>query len=104
MNLIAFSRFARAAAYGALAFTAVSLPAAIPAPEKFLPADTLAVFCVPDAAKLNVAYHQSPQVQMWNDPAMKPFKDKFMTKLETEIVKPLEKELGVKFSDYTGLA
>jgi hypothetical protein len=35
---------------------------------------------------------------------MKAFKDKFVTRWDEEIVKPLEKEMGVKFSEYTALA
>src|SRR5208283_114778 len=37
------------------------------------------------------------------DPAMKPFKDKFINKLRAEVITPLEHDLGVHFDDYTGL-
>jgi hypothetical protein len=35
---------------------------------------------------------------------MKPFKDKFLAKWKSDVAGPLEKEFGVKFADYAGLA
>ena len=78
--------------------------AEIPAPEKFLPADTLLLITAPDLAKIRAQSHQSPQLQFWHDPAMKPFADKFMTRLQTELVGPLERDLGIHCSNYTALA
>src|SRR5690349_11932790 len=72
--------------------------------EKLLPNDTLVLVSVPDLAKYRAAIKSSPQSQFWNDPAMKPFKDKFIAKFKSDLVVPLEKELGVKFSDYQDLA
>src|SRR5882724_902351 len=77
--------------------------AAIPPAEKLLPDDTLVLLTVPDFAKLREIYKSAPQGQFWNDPAMKPFKDKFVSKWQEEFVKPLERELNVKFDDYTSL-
>jgi hypothetical protein len=77
--------------------------AAIPSPERLLPEDTLVMITAPDFAKLNTALKQQPQSQLWNDPAMKPFKDKFIAKWDEDLVKPIERELGVKFADYTSL-
>ncbi|HLP77415.1 MAG TPA: hypothetical protein VK327_10920 [Candidatus Paceibacterota bacterium] len=77
--------------------------AAIPAPEKLLPDDTLVVVTAPDFAKFRDIYKASPQTQLWNDPAMKPFKDHFLAKLQSELVQPLEKDLGVSLDDYTSL-
>jgi len=48
-------------------------------------------------------YRASPQTQLWSDPAMKPFKDKFVSKLSENLIQPLEKELGVELNDYTNL-
>lgn len=79
-------------------------PAEIPAPEKFLPADTLVLVTAPDLAKFRAHSRQSPQMKFWHDPAMKPFADKFMARLQTELVGPLERELGISFSNYTALA
>ena len=71
-----------------------------PPAEQLLPPDTLLVISTPDFTKLRAIYEQSPQVQFWNDLAMKPFRDKFMTKLKDEFVVPLERDLGVKFADF----
>src|SRR5258706_4514714 len=75
--------------------------AAIPTAEKILPQDTLVLLTIPDYAKLRDGYNNSPQKQFWNDPAMKPFKEKFFTKWREDFVKPLEHELNVHFDDYT---
>jgi len=83
-----------------LCFSASS--AVLPA-EKLLPDDTLAVFTIPDFTKAASIYHSSPQAQLWNDPAMKPFKDKFVDKFKSQFISPLENELGVHFADYAGL-
>ena len=50
---------------------------AIPSPEKILPEDTLFLVTAPDFSKLREIYKASPQSQLWNDPAMRPFKEKF---------------------------
>ena len=57
----------------------------------------------PDCARMREVYRSSPQTLLWHDPAMKPFRDKFMSKLNEELLQPLERELGVQFSDYTNL-
>jgi hypothetical protein len=77
--------------------------AAIPAAESLLPADTLLLVTVPDFGKLRDAARQSPQWLCWNDPAMKPFHDKFMANWNEKLVAPLERELGIRFDDYTRL-
>ncbi len=82
---------------------AAPVQAAIPPAEKLLPADTLFLVTVPDFAALRAASKQSPQFLLWNDPAMKPFRDKFMAAWNEKLVAPLERELGVKLSDYTDL-
>jgi hypothetical protein len=78
--------------------------ATIPPPEKLLPSDTLVVLTIPDYSKAQSVWAQWPSSQLWADSALKPFKDKFLSKWKTEMVEPLEKELGIKFSDYAGLA
>jgi hypothetical protein len=42
--------------------------------------------------------------RLWRDPAMKPFRDKFMGKLTGDLLTPLERQLGVQLADYAGLA
>jgi hypothetical protein len=77
--------------------------ATIPPVENLLPADTLFLLDAPDWAALRTASHQSPQWLFWNDPAMKPFHDKFVAKWEAEFVAPLERDLGVNPGDFAGL-
>src|ERR1051325_551768 len=77
--------------------------AAVPPVEKLLPDDTLFMVTTPDFTKARDSYHSSAQTQLWEDAAMKPFKDKFTAKLGEELIQPLEKDLGVKFNDYTNL-
>jgi hypothetical protein len=77
--------------------------AAIPPVENLLPADALFVLAAPDCTALRAAGHQSPQWLFWNDPAMKPFRDKFVAKWDEEFVAPLERDLGVKLGYFAGL-
>ncbi|HTL57298.1 MAG TPA: hypothetical protein VL361_16565 [Candidatus Limnocylindrales bacterium] len=78
--------------------------AAIPSPEKLLPDDTLIIVTAPDLGKLRADFKKTPQNQFWNDPAMKPFTEKFMSKWTEEVVKPLERDLGIKLNDLANLA
>jgi len=87
-----------------LAAAALPLRAAAPPPEQVLPADTLAFVTFPDWSAVRAARDQSAPVQLWNDPAMKPFREHFLTKWREEVVEPLERELEIKFADYAGLA
>jgi hypothetical protein len=91
--------------FGLLFFTCLTLTtsAVIPPVEKILPDDTLFLVTTPDFSKLRDIYRASPQTQFWNDPAMKPFKDKFISKLGEQFIQPLEHDLGVHFTDYTNL-
>jgi hypothetical protein len=82
---------------------AATASAVIPSVEKILPDDTLLMVTMPDYAKSLEVYRSSPQTQLWDDPAMKAFKDKFLSKLSDDFIQPLEKDLGVKFEDYTNL-
>jgi len=77
--------------------------AAIPPVENLVPADALFLLAAPDCAALRAAGHQSPQWLFWNDPAMKPFHDKFVAKWDAEFVAPLERDLGVNLDDFASL-
>jgi hypothetical protein len=76
---------------------------AIPAPERLLPDDTVVMFTAPDFAKLRSGWQKLPQKQFWSDPAMKPFRDNFVSKWNERFVVPLERELDIKLDDYTNL-
>jgi hypothetical protein len=101
--MIKILRFLFSGAFTASLIFAGSLRAAIPPAENLLPIDTLFMVTAPDCMALRTALHQSPQVLLWNDPAMKPFHDKFMGKLDEALVAPMEKDLGVKLADFTSL-
>ncbi len=79
------------------------LRAGIPSPEKLLPEDTLVLVTAPDFAKLSQISAATPQGRLWNDPAMKPLKEKFLNKWNEEFLTPLERELDIKTTDYTRL-
>ena len=83
---------------------AACVQAAVPSAENHLPDDTLLMLTVPDCVKTREVSKKSPMAQLWNDPAMRPFREKFMTRLREELVVPLERELGVKLDDYANLA
>src|SRR5712671_5788881 len=77
--------------------------AALPPPEKLLPDDTLAMVTAPNFSKIRDISKASPQSRLWNDPAMRPFKEKFLSKWKDDFVKPLERELAIHFDDYLSL-
>jgi hypothetical protein len=92
--------FLRLAAMAALS---LAVQAAVPPVPKLLPKDTLAVLTVPDWAKASADLGASPGGKLWSDPAMKPFRDNFEKKFQTEVMGKLEKELGIKVEDYLNL-
>ncbi|HUA66757.1 MAG TPA: hypothetical protein VME24_12980 [Alphaproteobacteria bacterium] len=77
--------------------------AAIPPAEALLPSDTLLVFSVPDFSAMRQSAQQSPDWLLWNDPAMKAFRDDFTAKWDQKFVAPLEQSLGIRVSDYLPL-
>ncbi len=83
-----------------LTFSAV---AAVPPAEQLLPADTLGVLSAPDWSKVVAARKDSALMQLWNEPAIRPLKDKFLAKLATDVIEPLERQLGVRLTNYADL-
>ena len=75
----------------------------VPSPEKLVPEDTLVLYTIPDFNQMRGIYAGSPHGQFWNDPAMHDFKEKFLTKLSSDFIGPMEHELGVKLADYMDL-
>jgi hypothetical protein len=88
----------------ALAALGLRAGGAVPPPEKLLPKDTMLVLTAPDWGKAARFWSNAPYAMLWQDPALKPFKDKFIDKFTTAVIKPLEQNLGIHFSDYAGLA
>ncbi|MFO1489112.1 MAG: hypothetical protein U1F65_11615 [Verrucomicrobiota bacterium] len=77
--------------------------ATVPPAEKLLPDDALVVVAAPDYQKVRDFIKSSAETRFWNDPAVRPVKDKFLTKLREELVLPLEKELAIHLDDYAEL-
>ncbi len=105
-------RFGRGAALLSLRATLVlgmclggfRLPAAaIPAAEKLLPQDTLLLLESPNFAALSESARKLPEYLLWQDSAMRPFREKFLARWNEEFVRPLERELGLEFDNYHGL-
>ena len=88
------------AAFSCLAFTSA---AAIPAPEQILPDDTLLLLTAPDYGKLHEIWQRSPKSRFWNDPAMKPLQDKFLSRWREEVVKPLAQDLSLHLDTFASL-
>lgn len=90
-----------------LAIISLSLPAFsadVPPPERLLPADTLGVLTIPDMAKARRLNKKSSYMLLWGDPSLRAFRDKFLTKLDEEIIKPFEQEVGIQLTNYINLA
>ncbi len=84
-------------------FCATSRAAVLPA-EKILPRDTALVLTAPDWPKAWAFFTNTSYGRLWQDPAMRPFKEKFIDKFKTEALDPLQQSMGIKLSDYTNLA
>jgi hypothetical protein len=72
--------------------------------QQLLPKDTVMLVTVPDAGKALGLLTNSALGRLWRDPAVKAFKDKFNDKLQTAALGPLQRQLGIHFADYQGLA
>lgn len=77
---------------------------AVPPPDRLLPADTLGVFTVPDMAAARRLFHEMPQTQLWSEPSLQPFVDKFWGKLDAELLRPFESEMGINLTNIFDLA
>ena len=77
--------------------------AAVPPPEQLLPERTFMVLSAPDLPGLIRFFQDSPRGRLWQDPAMKPLKDKLLGRWQDEFVKPLERELGLSLASYAQL-
>jgi hypothetical protein len=86
-----------------LFFLRPAIAAELPA-QKLLPKDTVLLVSVPDPGKALDVVANSSIGRLWRDPAAKAFKDKFNAKLQSAAVGPLERQLGIHFADYEGLA
>jgi hypothetical protein len=76
----------------------------VPPPDQLLPADTLGLLTVPDMTTARRLNTKSPHMLLWADPSLKAFKDKFLNKLDAEIIKPFEQKSGIELTNYLSLA
>jgi hypothetical protein len=81
---------------------ALPLAAAVPPAEKLLPADTLAVLTIPDWDKTAAAAKDFSLAQLWRDPAMKPFAEKFERKLG-ELIGQQDKDFAREWAEFKPL-
>ncbi len=98
-----FNRSKRFPLWLALAAICLQGRAAVLPPEKLLPKDTVLVVTAPDWPKAWSFLTNSSYGRLWQDPALRPFKDKFIDKFTTDTLHPLEQSLGINFSDYKDL-
>ena len=98
-----FTRLAFRVVCGVAALFALAAGAAIPAPEQLLPDDTLILLTAPDFAKLRQICQKSPKSLLWNDPSMKPLKDKFIARWRAEVIAPIERDLNLSLDAYASL-
>ena len=79
------------------------LGADIPPAAQLLPADTVALFSVPDWEKGVAYWAQSPQGKLWNDPSFRPFREKLIQRFKDDFAGPFERQSGIRLADYAGL-
>ena len=80
-----------------------TLRAAVPPPAQLFPQDTLVLASVPDWSAAKATFDAGSYGQLWNDAAMKPFREKFQTAFKEQVLGDLEKDLGVNLADYVPL-
>lgn len=81
----------------------LSAHAALKPAEQLLPDDTLAVFTFPELTKTSASYQQMPMLKLWNDEPMKAFREKLVSKFRSDVLTPVETQLGIKLADYQAL-
>jgi hypothetical protein len=89
--------------FAAAVLFAGSVWAQIPPAEQLLPDDVIGVVTVPDWTKLTAGYERSSWGQLWADASMKPFRENFSSNFQADFLKPLEKQLGLKLTEYQEL-
>jgi hypothetical protein len=87
----------------ACALSASCVFAQVPPAEQLLPDDVVGLVTIPEWTKLTAGYGKSAWGQLWNDPAMKPFRDNFTSNFQADFLTPIERQLGVKLADFQEL-
>ena len=81
----------------------VGLRAAAPAAEQLLPAETLAFFTLADRDQASQYFSNSAAGLLWADPAMKPFRESVVARIQEFSFSSLERALGIPFTNFTQL-
>lgn len=87
----------------ATVFALLTAQAAVPPPAQLFPQDTLALVTVPDWSAARTTLESGNYGQLWADPAMKPFRDKFEKAFRDQVLGDLESEMGIKAADFLPL-
>lgn len=82
---------------------ALGASAAVPSPDQLLADDTLAVLTIPNYRQAKAAGRACAMSRLWDDPAMRPFRQKLAAKVKSDVIEPLEREFGFRLDDYRGL-
>jgi hypothetical protein len=69
-----------------------------------LPPDTLALFTARNWPEARADFEKSFAGQLWRDPAMQPFREKFLAQFDSENFPGLQRELGANVSNFLALA
>jgi hypothetical protein len=72
----------------------VHLAQAATAPERVLPDSTIFFFKLPDVKAFRESFRSSQYGQLWNDPALKDFRDELALKVD-DLTKSLKEKIGV---------
>lgn len=86
-----------------VASAVTSVAAATPPAQKLLPPDTLALLSVPDYTQALANKKHDPVCLLWDDPALRPFRDHLTAKFQSEVLDKIEKETGIKLAEYADL-
>ncbi len=76
---------------------------AVPAPKDLLPKDTLGFITIPDVSTAKARFAETAMGQLWQDPAMKPFRKHLQERLSSRFVKPFETKWDVELGEYLDL-
>jgi hypothetical protein len=72
-------------------------------PEKWLPEDTIGFIALRDVKAAAALLQRTPRGKLWQDPAMKPFRDKTIENWKRDFLQPLERELNIELKDLESL-
>ena len=81
----------------------LAVRAAVPEPAQLFPQDTLLLATIPDGTAARAAMGAAPFGRLWNDPAMRSFRDKFEEGFRTRFLAAADKDLGLKLEDWAPL-